>query len=416
MPEKTCFVIIGFGQKTDYATGRIIDLDKTFNYIIEPVFKDLGFLCFRASDIKHSGVIDVPMYENILRSDFVIADLSTLNPNVLYELGVRHAVRKNTTIIISEKELKYPFDLSHILIEPYEHLGSAIDYGEVERFRILLKDRVSLLMNDPKTDSPLYTFFPDLEVPRFTQEEVEAIKENIKEDGSLSDFLTEAEEAKNDKDYTKAIELLERARTLKQDNVLVIQRLALVTYKSESPNKVDALFRAQLILNELNPLLSTDLETLGLSGAINKRLYEELDEIEFLENAIEFYEKGFYIGSDYYNGINLAYLFNVKANLEENEFDSYAEYGNANRIRKKVIHVCENIIENKNWDGRDDKEWIYLTLAEAYFGLGDLALENNMIEKAKEVAKGGFSIDSYNTQHNKLNVLILLFKQKYNLD
>ncbi len=78
--EKTCFVIIGYGKKMDYQTGRELDLDKTFDYIIKPVFEELGFVCFRASDIKHSGVIDLPMYENILRSDFVLADISTLIP------------------------------------------------------------------------------------------------------------------------------------------------------------------------------------------------------------------------------------------------------------------------------------------------------------------------------------------------
>lgn len=52
MPTKTCFVIIGFGKKTDYQTGRVIDLDKTFEYIVKPVFEELDFFCFRASEIK----------------------------------------------------------------------------------------------------------------------------------------------------------------------------------------------------------------------------------------------------------------------------------------------------------------------------------------------------------------------------
>lgn len=81
--QKTCFVIMGFGIKTDFRTGRDIDLDKTYKNIIKPVFDKLGFLCFRADDIKHSGVIDYHMYDNIIKADFVLADISTLNPNVL---------------------------------------------------------------------------------------------------------------------------------------------------------------------------------------------------------------------------------------------------------------------------------------------------------------------------------------------
>jgi exonuclease I len=90
--KKTCFVIIGFGPKTDFETGNVFDLDKTFDNLIKPTFEELDIDCFRAKDIRHSGNIDVPMYEWILNADIVIADISTLNPNALYELGVRHAL------------------------------------------------------------------------------------------------------------------------------------------------------------------------------------------------------------------------------------------------------------------------------------------------------------------------------------
>jgi tetratricopeptide (TPR) repeat protein len=412
--QKTCFVIIGFGKKTDYQTGRVIDLDKTFDYIIKPVFEDLGFLCFRASDIKHAGVIDVPMYESILKSDFVIADLSTLNPNVLYELGIRHSVKKNTTIIISEKELKYPFDLSHILIEPYEHLGTAIDFGEVQRFREILKLKVIELSKNPKVDSPLYSLFPNLNVPKFTEQQIEEIKESVKDSSntSLTSLIEIAEGAKNRKEYDVAIKMLETAKELSRDNTLVIQRLALVTYKSEKPTPSEALLKAEQILKELNPSKTTDLETLGLSGAINKRLFEVLNKEEFLDKALWFYEKGFYIGEDYYNGINLAYLFNIKATSENNKFLAFANYGNAIRIRKKIIDICINIMEHKSWKERDDKEWVSLTLAEAYFGIGDVENERKALLEAQSFLSE-FGKDSYSRQHVKLKDLIENFNSKF---
>jgi hypothetical protein len=414
MAERTCFVIIGFGKKMDYSSGRMIDLDKTYEYIIEPVFKELGFLCFRACDIKHSGVIDVPMYENILKADFVLADISTLNPNVLYELGVRHAVKKNSTLIISEKELKYPFDLGHINIDHYEHLGNAIDFGEVGRFRSFLKEKITKLIKEPTVDSPLYTLFPLLNIPTFSEKEIEEIKENIEQDGSLSDIMNDAEDAKNNNDYTKAIELLTKAKELKQDNILVIQRLALATYKSKTPNTIDALFRAQLILEELHPDSSIDLETLGLSGAINKRLFEELEENEFLKDSLRFYEKGFYIGNDYYNGINLSYLFNCRAVIQEEKFEAIADFGNARRIRRQIIELCKKIMTIKSWNDRDDddKGWIYQTLAEAYFGVNELDMEKETLQKGAAFFKP-FHKSSYNEQKLKLTKLIQIFNEKY---
>ena len=75
--KKTCFVAIGFGPKTDYETGRVLDLDKTFEHLIKPVFEHLDIECFRAKEIRHSGIIDVPMYEWLYKADIVVADIST---------------------------------------------------------------------------------------------------------------------------------------------------------------------------------------------------------------------------------------------------------------------------------------------------------------------------------------------------
>ena len=413
MQQKTCFVIIGYGVKTDYATGREINLDKTYSNIIEPVFKDLGFLCFRASDIQHSGMIDKPMYENILKADFVLADLTTLNPNVLYELGVRHAVRKNTTLIISDSELKYPFDLSHIVIDQYEHLGKAIDHDEVIRFREVLWKKIVSLLDKPEVDSPLYTVLPGLQAPSFTQEEIEEIIEGKEMENSLADVLLEAEEAKNNLEYKRAIELLELARSMTPANAFIIQRLALANYKSQIPTKLDALFRAETILDELDPVATTDLETLGLSGAINKRIYQELGEVEYLNRALSFYKRGYYIGNDYYNGINTAYLLAIKSTLDEDKFEAYANYGEAKIIRRKVIEICKSLIGGKIWDERDDQQWILLSLAEAHYADGNTEEAEKVIELAKPFIKGEFSMDTFLEQQEGLKTALDLFKNKY---
>jgi hypothetical protein len=110
-----CFVIMGFGKKTDYTdTPRTLDLDATYQAIIKPAVVACGLDCVRADEVSHSGLIDQPMYEMLLRADLVIADISTANPNALYELGVRHALRPYSTIVIKEIDGKFPFDLSHL--------------------------------------------------------------------------------------------------------------------------------------------------------------------------------------------------------------------------------------------------------------------------------------------------------------
>lgn len=407
---------MGFGIKTDFKTGREIDLDKTYRTIIKPVFENLGFLCYRADDIKHSGVIDIPMYENILKADFVLADISTLNPNVLYELGIRHAVRKSTTLIIAEKELTYPFDLNHILIDSYEHLGSAIDYEEVIRFQKHLSEKVSYLMEHPAIDSPLYSLLPNLQTPTFTKVEIDEIKENIEEEKSASDIVEEAEKARKNGEFEKAIALYTEAQRVLPRNDYIVQRLSLVTYKSKIPDEGKALRNAESILSALFPERTTDPETLGLSGAINKRLYEVYARKDYLEKAIWFYNRGYYIKQDYYNGINAAFLYSIKSVIDEDKFMSFANYGQARNIRKEIIEICLGLISSDSFKKREDKDWIYLSLAEAYFGLEDFESEMKYFELAKSVTEGDFSINSYSEQKSKLKSLSDDFKTKWKLD
>ncbi len=97
----------------------MLDLDATYLGIIKPAVTDAGLECVRGDEIVHSGVIDVPTYRQLLNADVVVADLSTANPNALYELGVRHALRPFATIVLAESPLTYPFDLNHTVIRRY---------------------------------------------------------------------------------------------------------------------------------------------------------------------------------------------------------------------------------------------------------------------------------------------------------
>jgi hypothetical protein len=117
-----------------------------------------GLKCIRADEIVHAGIIDVPMYEQLLNADIVIADVSTMNPNAFYELGVRHALRPFTTIIVAESELKFPFDVGHSVIRQYKHLGEDIGVTEARRFEKELTNAIRQILAAPQDDSPVYTF------------------------------------------------------------------------------------------------------------------------------------------------------------------------------------------------------------------------------------------------------------------
>ncbi|WP_299246267.1 tetratricopeptide repeat-containing protein [uncultured Aquimarina sp.] len=417
MEEKTCFVIMGFGEKTDYKTGQTFNLDKTYKNLIKPVFEGLGFICFRADEIPSSGVIDTAMYESILKADFVVADLSTLNPNAFYELGVRHALKKNTTILIAETGVKYPFDVQNIYIHPYEHLGKDIGVDEAKRFNKLLKEKVKALLDNPKVDSPVYTYIPNLNTPSFTQKEVEEIKEEIAEEkSSVADFLEIAENAKDNKNYKLSLKYLEKAKKIYPNSDFLNQRLALSTYKLKEPDEKTSLYNAlDILTSELKLDTTTDPETLGLAGAIFKRLYWITNDSKYFKKSLWNYSRGFYIKQDYYTGINLSFLKFLKASESEDHFIAYSNFGQAKEICNRVEQICKTIIKSDSSVYRDDWVWIYLTLAEVAFSKGDLKAEKMYINLAKEESKGDFNITSYNEQNKKLDKAIKTFKTKYDI-
>lgn len=411
--KKTCFVIIGFGPKPDLETGRIIDLDKTFENLIKPAFDELDIDCFRAKEIRHSGIIDVPMYEWIYKADIVVADVSTLNSNALYELGVRHALRPNTTIVISEDQTKYPFDLNHTIIFKYEHLGKDIGVSEANRFKAELKKTVLAVLSSNAKDSPVYTYLPKLLPPKFEDELPEVtVKDDIQP--SFSELINNAEDAKNNKEYKVAGMLYEVCLKFEPQNVFLRQRLALVTYKNGKPTIKKALLDAENILKELKPEETTDIETLGLSGAINKRLFEETKDEKYLDKSLWFYSKGYHIAQDYYNGINYAFLLTTKATLQTDYLEAISYFKQSQRIREEIVKICSDLIKQKTFKERGDQEWIYQSLAQAYLGLDKQSELQAAILKIKKLSKGQFDMDTFLEQNKKLTDNIELIRTRNN--
>ena len=72
---------------------------------------------------------------------------------------MRHALRPYSTITIAEDKMTFPFDVSHLAVRKYQHLGEGIDYGEVERMRGELTNALKTILTARNTDSPVYTFF-----------------------------------------------------------------------------------------------------------------------------------------------------------------------------------------------------------------------------------------------------------------
>ncbi len=412
MPK--CFVITGYGVKKDYINNRDIDLDKSFKHIIKPVFEELGYECKRSCDYP-PGMIDTIMYKGIYKADFVIADISTLNPNALYELGVRHALKPYTTLVICEDGIfvnsKLPFDLSHLTALPYHHDGKSLDIDEVERFRKILKDAVTGMVKAHEIDSPVFSHLQGLEVIiKDAAVEKHAVKpaidiaDNKVAEPTLSDMIDNAVAAMRNKKFDEAIELFKKLIELKADDAFFIQQLCLATYKSGKPDPVTANKEAFKILQPLNPMASTDTETLGMAGATHKNLFKLTGDKTLLEKSLRFYERGYYIANDYYNGINTAFLYWQLASLSADKEETQFYKMQARQIDKHVVEICNNLAAQEDYAKRKDKEWVTNTLVEAYYGLDDTNNLNLIMEERKK-EQSDFSEDSFMKQFEELKMI-----------
>jgi hypothetical protein len=196
--------------------------------------------------------------------------------------------------------------------------------------------------------------------------------------------MDKAEEAMEKTDFVTAKSLLSVVQSMMPTDTYVRQMLALATYKSELPTPEAALNEAAAMLETLEPATCNDPETLGLYGAVYRRLWDRTSGKAHLEKAIWAREKGFYVKNDYYNGINLAFLLNVRAALkaEAEPAEAVADFVLAQRTRRRVLEICQGLLDS-NAQNRADTYWIKATLAEAWFGLGDEQKSAELLEQAK---------------------------------
>ena len=437
MPEKkTCFVVMGFGEKVDFETGRKLNLNASYENLIKPAVEAAGLECIRADEIAHSGVIDVPMYRQLLLADVVVADVSTANCNAFYELGVRHALRPYTTIIIAEDKFKFPFDIGHITVRTYRHLGEDIGASEARRFTADLSKAIQTIVGkeEPDVDSPVYTFLQrlrrlrlpdDLDAEGGAQPAPAPAAPGAPAAPDVPDLthaalMQQVAEARNRGDFVTAKALLSTVRTLmkgknpdKPDDPYIVQQLALATYKSKLPTPQAALEEARGLLLTLDPATSNDTETLGLWGAVHKRLWDSTKDTAHLDEAVRGYERGFYLRNDYYNGINLAFILNVRAAHAKSRAEAVADFVQARRVRREVIDICAEEMKDGGPPSDDQKYWLLATWAEGLLGVGDEAGAQQKFQEASAVASAGWMKDSTQEQMENLRRLLADSPLKY---
>jgi len=141
MPDKICFVIAPIGNEGSAIRSRS---DKVLKHIVTPIAQEFGYEVIRADKISQPGIITSQIIQHLFEDALVIADLTGQNPNVFYELAIRHVVKKPFIQIIQSGE-DIPFDVAVTRVIQFD----ISDLDSVEQCKIDFKKQVAVIEEDP---------------------------------------------------------------------------------------------------------------------------------------------------------------------------------------------------------------------------------------------------------------------------
>jgi tetratricopeptide (TPR) repeat protein len=340
MNPPLCFVLMPFGKKPDGA-GLVIDFDAVYRDLIAPAIQDAQLEPLRADEEMTGGIIHKPMFERLILCEYAVADLTTANANVFYELGIRHAVKPYATVLIFSEKSRLPFDVALLRALPYG-LNSAGVPDNPASARKSLADRLREAKVSQAEDSPIFQLvegFPEIQrlktdVFRERVEYAAKIKQKLADarNKSAGELRAIEQELGNisDQEFGVVIDLFLSYRSVKawpdmialvdkmapplRESVMVQEQLALAL------NRAGQGERAEQLLKQLIERRGPSSETYGILGRVYKDRWEAaLKQGEqflargLLDKAIEAYLRGFEADwRDAFPGINALTLMTLR--------------------------------------------------------------------------------------------------------
>jgi hypothetical protein len=156
-----------FGKKHS-SVGSPIDFDSIYQDLIGPAIKEAELEPLRADEEMTGGIIHKPMFERLILCEYAVADLTTANANVFYELGVRHAVRPWSTVLLFARDSgQLPFDVAPLRAMPYQLTteGKTADIATTKVDLVKRLDEAKEAQNSA-IDSPIFQLvegFPEID-------------------------------------------------------------------------------------------------------------------------------------------------------------------------------------------------------------------------------------------------------------
>jgi tetratricopeptide (TPR) repeat protein len=166
MSTRRAFVVMPFGKKTA-ADGTVIDFDAVYRELLAPAINAAGLAPHRADADRRGGSIHLDMFQDLLLAEFVVADVTLDNPNVWYEIGVRHALRAGGAVLTYALRDRLPFDIAGQRMQRYTLKEGKLDPDVVEAERTALTGAIEATLGAwrGRRASPVYQQLPSLREP-----------------------------------------------------------------------------------------------------------------------------------------------------------------------------------------------------------------------------------------------------------
>lgn len=392
--DRNCYIAIPSGEKTDPHGRDVTNFDSVAKELIIPAADRAGIRASRIDEGISGTFIIKDVLSRLLTSDVVVFDITTTNPNILYELGIRHALRPSTTIVIRNVTQRPPFDLKMLATYAYstDESGHAVpDEAFIEQLAHAIRSG----LDSVTSDSPIYEFFPDLEVnhPELNAKTSETLK-HLKVAASSAQFEYDSESKINairkiegalkadqgldpheyisvirkyrlESAWDDVIGLAESAPEQVRSSPEVVANLALALNRRNAAGDAE---RAVYVAERLVAQTGRTGESVGILGRIYRDTslrYQEAGDLaeakRFLEKSIETYLDGFNSDpNNIYFGINAASLMWSQPSLKMD--------GNMRRVLERLrTTIHSSIDEAHDWEDF----WVVSTALEVAVMLGN---------------------------------------------
>ena len=414
-----CFVLMPFGVKID-KQGRSIDFNQIYESLIKKAIEACDMEPIRADEELLGGAIHKPMFERLVLCDYAIADLTSLNANVFYELGLRHAIKAHTTIPIYAFDTDLPFDLKMQRTLPYK-LDESGKLLNVDATINVLIESLKYCKANKSTDSPVFQLIDGWKVTHnLSHEKTDVFRKQAVYENDVQKKLFNARLEGKD----AVIKILKELSPIGDNSVGVVVDLFLslrgvkaweemiTCYEAmDAPLQKSKMIREQLglaynrngasekakkVLEEIIDEYGPDSETNGILGRVFKDLYEKAKKEGsilaegYLDEAIENYKTGFDADwRDAYPGVNLVTLLARKGDQEAlDEYLPIVQFANKRKMESSTPDY---------WDLATDSELN--------------VLEGNYVEASKMLSKAMAKIPPnetwmLETTLNNLNIIL----------